>query len=330
MRVHAAPRAVYAAKLTGTLKKSEIYSLFGGSGSFIDTPENTFDCLIVDEAHRLNLQSGLYGNQGENQILEIISASRFSIYFVDDYQKIHIKDVGDKARLQLYAQKEGADIINLKLSSQFRCNGSDGYLAWLDNLLDIRETANHNLDTKDFDFRVFDDPVELRRTIEEKNKTNNKSRMVAGYCWDWITKKKDPDGYDVTIPEHGFQMKWNLTKDGSTWLIADNSINEIGCIHTCQGLELDYVGVIIGDDLRYENGIITDVLERSYMDSSVRGIKKMIKEDKESALHISDRIIKNTYRTLMTRGMKGCYVYCTDPSLRVHINTMLLDRLNNI
>lgn len=316
---NAAPRAVYAAKLTGTLKKTEFNNLFKGSGSFIDSQENEFDALIVDEAHRLNLQSGLYGNQGENQVLEIISASKFSVFFVDDHQQIHIKDVGEKRKIEKWAEIEGANVTSLKLESQFRCNGSDGYLAWLDNILGIHETANTTLDTNEFDFRVYDDPNELRREIEEKNNINNKARMVAGYCWDWRSKK-NPNLSDVVIPEHDFEMTWNLDKDGSLWLIAPNSINEIGCIHTCQGLELDYVGVIVGNDLRYENGqVITDVSARSKMDHSIRGIKKMMKESPEEAKKIADKIIKNTYRTLMTRGMRVCYVYFLDERLMEYV-----------
>lgn len=317
---NAAPRAVYTQKLTGTKKRTEISSLFGGSGAFIDVEENTFDVLIVDEAHRLNLKSGLYGNLGENQALELINASKMAVFFVDDNQQIHIKDIGSKESLKRWAENEGVSVVELELKSQFRCNGSDGFLAWLDNTLSIRETANAKLLKDDFDFRIFDNPSELFEVIKEKNKINNKSRMVAGYCWDWISKKKDPSAYDVVIPKYDFRMKWNLTKDGSTWIIAPESINEIGCIHTCQGLEVDYIGVVIGDDLRVENGeIVTDVLERSSMDMSVRGIKKMLKEDKEKALIMSERIIKNTYRTLMTRGMKGCYVYCTNKELAEYL-----------
>jgi DUF2075 family protein len=160
------------------------------------------------------------------------------------------------------------------------------------------ETANPILYKDEYDFQVFNNPSELRAVIEEKNAENNKSRMVAGYCWDWISKK-NVHAYDIEFSEFDFKMQWNLTKDGSSWLIAEDSINEIGCIHTCQGLELDYVGVIVGNDLRYENGeVITDVLQRSSMDRSVFGIKKMLKEDSLKAERIADQIIRNTYRTL--------------------------------
>jgi hypothetical protein len=131
---------------------------------------------------------------------------------------------------------------------------------------------------------------------------------------------------DIIIPQYNFGMKWNLLNDGSTWIIGENSINEIGCIHTCQGLELDYVGVIIGDDMRFDtskNKVVTDVLKRSAKDKSILGIKRQLKEDKNKALKIADNIIKNTYRTLMTRGMKGCYIYCCDKELSNHFSSLL-------
>lgn len=312
---NAAPRAVYSTKLRGTIKKRNIDNLFGGSGSFTDCEENLFDALIVDEAHRLNLKSGLFQNMGENQILEIISASRFSVFFIDNDQRIHIKDIGTSKEIETLAKAAGAHVSKLKLESQFRCNGSDGYLSWLDNTLSLRDTANIKLSPESFDFKIFDDPNELRKVIEQKNKVNNKSRMVAGYCWDWLSRT-NPDALDVVIPEFGFGMKWNLLSDGSNWIIAQDSINEIGCIHTCQGLELDYVGVIIGPDLRYENGeVVSDFKGRSTMDQSLKGIVGINRRDPEKASEIADRIIKNTYRTLMTRGMKGCYVYFCDKPL---------------
>lgn len=312
---NAAPRDVYTAKLSNSFKKSFISNLFVGSGSFINAPQNTYGALIVDEAHRLNMKSGLYSNLGENQIIEIIQASLFSVFFIDDRQRVHIKDIGSKAAIQKYAETCGAVVHTTKLTSQFRCNGSDSYLSWLDNTLQIRETANIRLSEEDYDFKIFSDPNELFKTIKEKNKINNKARVVAGYCWDW-NSKKNPNDYDIIIPEFRFQKRWNLNTDKNLWIIGNNSIEEIGCIHTCQGLELDYIGVIIGLDMRYENGrIITDVSQRSGNDQSVKGFKSLIKQNKGKALQDADDIIKNTYRTLLTRGMKGCYVYCCDKQL---------------
>ncbi len=327
---NSAPREVYSARLSGVKKKTEINNLFGGTGSFIDIESNTYDVLLVDEAHRLNLKSGLYQNLGDNQIIEIIDASKFSVFFVDDDQRIHIKDIGSCDYIESIAHQKGAVVKKLKLESQFRCNGSDGFLAWLDNTLQLRETANIRLTKDDFDFKVFKDINELKKTIFEKNIINNKSRLVAGYCWDWVSSNNDLLT-DINIPEFNFGMKWNLKKDGSTWIIGEDSINEIGCIHTCQGLELDYVGVIIGEDLRFENDtLITDVLKRSSNDRSIMGIKKLLMENRLKALSIADKIIKNTYRTLMTRGMKGCYVYCCDENVANYLQSRIEENVDLI
>ena len=277
----------------------------------------------MDEAHRLNMKSGLYSNLGGNQIVEIIQAARFSIFFVDDHQRVHIKDIGSKVAIQKFAESCGAIVHITKLNSQFRCNGSNGYLNWLDNTLQIKETANIRLIAKDYDFQIFSDPNQLFEAIKEKNKINNKARVVAGYCWDW-NSKKIPSDYDIILPEFHFKKRWNLNTDKNLWIIGDKSIEEIGCIHTCQGLELDYVGVIIGPDMRYENGqIITDVTQRSSNDQSVKGFKSLIAYNRSKALQDADEIIKNTYRTLLTRGMKGCYVYCCDKSLAKYLAAQL-------
>lgn len=318
---NAAPRSVYSSKLRGDYTQTYINHLFQGSGGFIDEERNELDCLVVDEAHRLNAKSGMFQNKGENQIKEIINAAKFSIFFIDENQKVTLKDIGSEEFIRKFAKEQNAGIYTFDLDSQFRCNGSDGYIAWLDRVLDIKDTANFDIDGFDYDFRVLDDPNEVKKLIEEKNKINNKSRMVAGYCWNWISEgKNNSEIHDIEIPEYNFGMSWNLG-NSTTWAIDPESVNEIGCIHTCQGLEFDYVGVIIGDDLRYENNhIVTDYTKRAKTDTSLNGIKKIAKEQgQEVANKIADNIIKNTYRTLMTRGMKGCYVYCTNKELAEYL-----------
>lgn len=319
---NSAPRAVYSAKLSGTFRRTHIDNLFTGSGCFIDTPEDSLGALIADEAHRLAEKSGLYANKGDNQIREIVKAAKFSVFFIDDYQKVHVRDIGSTSIIKKIAEENGAQVHVMKLESQFRCNGSDGYLSWIDNTLQISETANINLRPEDYDFRVFDDPNELFDTIVRKNAQNNKSRLVAGYCWKW--HKNDMSSPDIVIPEYGFAKKWNLASDGSLWILGKKSVNEIGCIHTCQGLELDYVGVILGPDIRYVDGkIITDVSCHPAADQAVKGLKKGIKDRDSKAIETADEIIKNTYRTLMTRGMKGCFVYCCDKALSNYLKAMM-------
>jgi uncharacterized protein len=313
---NAAPRAVYKARMKGSVRPSVVDNLFAGSGGFFETPRNTFDALIVDEGHRLNEKSGLYQNLGENQIGELIRSARCTVFFVDDDQIVTLSDIGHSTEIERWATREGAAVTRLELSSQFRCNGSDGYLAWLDDALGLRETANSGLSSRDYDFRVFDSPVELHEAIRVLNADSNRARLVAGYCWDWDSKK-NPAAFDIVIPGHGFRRRWNLGSDGSLWIMAPNSVEEVGCIHTCQGLEVDAIGVIIGPDLVARDGQLMAVpVARSRQDKSIRGWKTMMRNDPEGTTSRLDRIIRNTYRTLMTRGMRSCFVYCTDEETR--------------
>ena len=315
---NSAPRTVYARKLKGHRTKSSIDNMFKGSGAYVDAPEDAVGVILADEAHRLNEKSGLYGNQGVNQIHEIIRAARLSVFFIDESQRVTVKDIGSVGEIRRWAAANGAEVYEEELSSQFRCNGSDGYLAWLDDVLEIRETANYDIETIDYEFVTFDTPQEMRSKVIERNEGSNKSRILAGYCWNWPKAgRADTNTHEIKIGD--FEISWNLD-GGEAFAISPTSINEAGCIHTTQGLEFEYVGVIIGDDLRYENGhLVTDYTKRAGTDQSIRGLKKMEEEDPERARNLSDEIIKNTYRTLMTRGMKGCYVYATDPGLREYL-----------
>lgn len=324
---NAAPRKVYESKLVGTVKRSHFSNFFSGSGAFIDTEPNTYDALIVDEAHRLNEKSGLYGNLGENQINELIESAKCSIFFIDEDQRVTLNDIGNKQAIRAFAKAKGATVEEYILSSQFRCSGSDGYLAWLDDVLGIHATANPLLDTSEYEFKVFDSPQAMHAAIEQKNH-GNKARVVAGYCWSWLSKK-DSKAADIVIG-NDYARQWNLDQDGSLWIIAENSIEQVGCIHTCQGLEVDYIGVIIGPDLVVRDGqVVTSPHERDKHDKSIRGWKKLMKEQPALAQQETDLIIKNTYRTLMTRGMKGCYLYCTDQETAQYFESRLAGYSND-
>ena len=320
---NAAPRAVFEAKLTKIFSKADIRSLFSGSGSFTETSAESFDTLIVDEAHRLKMKSGIFRNLGENQVKEIIKSAHTSVFFIDEAQKVTWADVGEISMIEEQAMLAGALVERLELTSQFRCGGSDDYMSWLDETLGIRAETAHYFSKDKFDFQIFDSPVELHMTIREKNKLNNKSRVVAGYCWDWISKD-NPKLSDITIDKFGYKATWNLTSDGSEWIISPKSVDEVGCIHTCQGLEVDYIGVIIGRDLIAIDGLLkTDPSARAKTDKSLAGYKKELKEDPISAQTKADEIIRNTYRTLMSRGMKGCYIYFVDPATAEHFKKLL-------
>lgn len=319
---NSAPRNVYAKKLVGH-KKSSINNMFKGAGSYIDAEKNIVDTIICDEGHRLTAKTQLGPKiAGENQIKEIINAGLCSVFFIDESQRVTLNDIGTVAEIRKWADELESDVTELELLSQFRCNGSDGYLAWLDDVLEIRETANFDIKDIDYDIRIVDSPTEVRDLIIETNRAHNHSRILAGYCWEWIKSgKNDSSVHDIKIDD--FEMSWNLGNT-TTFAIDEDSVNEVGCIHTSQGLEFDYAGVIIGDDMRFENGhIVTDFTKRAKTDQSLKGIKKLYKENPQYALKEADEIIKNTYRTLMTRGMKGCYVYCTDSNLAHYLRERL-------
>ena len=175
---NAAPRDVYTALLTGSFRKSHINNLFKGSGAYTDSAANVFDALIVDEAHRLNEKSGMFQNMGENQIKEIINAAKFSVFFIDEDQRVTFKDIGETDSIKAWARRIGATVHKLELQSQFRCNGSDGYLAWVDNALEIRETANETLEGINFDFEFL-----IRRMNFAKQSSRRTVSTIRPASW---------------------------------------------------------------------------------------------------------------------------------------------------
>jgi hypothetical protein len=309
---NAAPRAVIQSKLKNLMPNNVIDELFSGSGSYVASKENEFDLLLVDEAHRLKLRTQ-YAKGGSNQIREVMKSSKTTVFFIDEAQKVTWRDIGEISAIEEIASEMNAHVERLELTSQFRCAGSDDYMAWLDDTLGVRVDEEHYFSLEKFDFRILDTPNELHALIKEKNRENNKSRLVAGYCWEWISDRQ-PKAFDISMPEFGFKARWNLKTHGSAWIINPKSVEEIGCIHTCQGLEVDYIGVIVGPDLKVrEDRLETNPIARAKSDRSLFGFKKELKNDPVGANIKADELIRNTYRTLMSRGMRGCYVYFTDP-----------------
>ena len=321
---NSAPRKVYFDILKGNnFKMGYAKSLFKYSGSYMDVVPDTFDCLLVDEAHRLSAktQMGPY-TKGDNQIKEIISAAKTSVFFIDENQKVTSQDIGSVAEIKKWAAKLGAEVIHsndTNLVSQFRCNGSNSYLEWVDAVLGFSADAHIPIEVEDYDLRIFDDIIEMRETLRAKNTIRNKARMVAGYCWDWVTKSNpDVKQYDIVIGD--FKAKWNFDST-DTWAIDADSFDQVGCIHTSQGLEFDYVGVIVGEDIATDGNAITAHPEnRASSDYSLKGLK--------GRNDLADLLIRNTYKTLMTRGMKGCYIYCHNAQLRSYLRNKIAQKSN--
>jgi DUF2075 family protein len=309
---NAAPRGVYQAKLKGKFKRAEIGSLFVGSDAFFQVEPDSYDVLLVDEAHRLVEKSGLYKNLGENQVSEVMKSARITVFFVDEGQLVTWRDIGTLDEIRQNADLQGVPVEEYQLEAQFRCAGSEEYLKWVNAVLGEGRSDAIDLSSIMYEIAVVDSPSELRDLIFERNRSGNRSRLLAGYCWKWVSKR-EPQRFDIEIPETDFAMRWNLERDGSVWMIAPNSVHEVGCIHTSQGLEGDYMGVIIGPDLKADGGkLMGDPKERASSDQSLRGFKQASLLDEIGALDHADRLIRNTYRTLLTRGSKGTFIYCTD------------------
>ena len=315
---NSAPREAFLKLLTqgSAMRLAEIKQLFRSPFNLHKCNTNAYDCLIVDEAHRL-VKRMFQDWGGENQVKECIKASLLSIFLLDEDQAVTTKDIGSIDEVRYWCNELGSRLIisdETKLVSQFRCNGSDAYIQFIDEILQRNEESIAvDLSELNFDFKVFDNPNEMREALRIKNQENNKSRMVAGYCYDWNVKNRRGD-WDIML-EDNFKAKWNLEND-KVWAINPNSFEEVGCIHTAQGLEFDYVGVFIGRDLTY------NPIKRK-VETNQNAISK---DDKSSGIRSASsgkahQLIINTYKTLLTRGQKGCYVYCEDEELRKYIRT---------
>lgn len=304
--------------------------LFSSLSQFIPAnfDENEFDVLMIDEAHRIgptpNSQYTLPEKRTSlSQIDSIVRCSKVCVFFIDDKQAIRSQDVGSTKMIEESAAKYCAEMDKVKLVSQFRCNGSDNYLDWIDTLLYNKE-INHSFDKSEFDFQVIDSPEELYKKIVEKNSIpGHTARLTAGFCWPW-SSEADEDGNlvkDVRIGD--FAMPWE-TKDTINpiprgyvkwyeWAYKPEGIKQVGCIYTAQGFEFDYIGVIIGKDMVFNP--MTQLIETDYAATKDPTLRR-------GRVHY-DEYVRNIYRVLMSRGMKGCYIYCCDPYLSDFIKSKL-------
>ena len=309
-----APRATYKKELLRLAKDVEsLNPLFMGASAFAEKASNEFPVLIVDEAHRLTTRSSQY-TPGKNQVMEIINAALVSVFLIDEHQNVSLADLGTVDEIKKWAKEMDATVEDgLSLKTQFRCSGSDHYLKWLDHVLMIPTQAPKPAGDLGYKVSVVDSIEELLETIKDRRSRGRSARMVAGYCWDWNTKdKKDRTETDFNL--EGQSLRWNSTTD--TWANDNNLEDEIGSIHSVQGMEFQVAGVIIGNDLLYRNGkVITDPEARSDKNGTMRGYKN----DPVRA----DSVIRNTYYTLMSRGQEECVIYCVDRKLADYLRDQI-------
>jgi len=323
-----APNASFKEALISSLSGSRKYTkkrlnaIFSGSGKYYNALDDEFDMLIVDEAHRLK-GKGTYMYKGESQVEDMIRSSKCNVFFIDDFQRIRPNDEGTVEKIIEVADKYGSEVVKVDLVAQFRCAGAEGFLNWVEHTLGISDTANFDgWDQETFEFKIVDTPNDLKKFIDEKIDLGFKARLLAGYAWNWTSEKEgnsNAEIHDIVMDEYNFSMPWNSRNNSYSWAVDPDKAGQIGCIHTSQGLEFDYVGVIIGNDLKYDP--VSMQVFASYDDYKDSAGKKGLKN---KPMELTS-YIKNIYRVLLSRGMKGCYVFCQDKNLREYLQSRLLN-----
>ena len=315
-----APRLLYSKKLIGNdYSKKDVNGLFKHPLALRDSSFNEYDCALFDEAHRMYVWKGGTGLKKEVNLIErCITGSRVSVFFIDEDQAVTVNDHASIPLIKKLADKCGSRVIDgPKLETQFRVLGGSNYLHFIRYFLGYDEEPS-TIELDNYDLQVFDSASKMKKAIIEMDSKYHDSRIVAGYTYEWVTKDDFDKGYDIVLDNGEFRAKWNMKANDRSWL-AEGSIDEVGSIHTCQGLDMQYCGVIIGKDLRYEDGhIIYDPNAEAKSDrtSGIRTCK-----DYELAC----RLIRNTYNVLLSRGMRGTFVYCEDENLRNHLIKMVND-----
>ncbi len=291
---------------------------FGYFNAYTTADPGVIDVLICDEAHRVretsvNRFTPKAERSGRAQIEELLAAAKTTVFFIDDMQVVRPGEVGSSELVRAATAVLGIPLVELELQAQFRCNGSDSYIQWVENTLGLRRSPYVLWDPTDaFDFDVIDSPHELEALIRSKQQEGSTARLAAGFCWPWSSPR--PDG--TLVPDvqlRDWAMPWNAKPDAGRlaagipksnfWASDPKGVDQVGCIYTAQGFEYDYAGVIWGRDLVYRarEGWVAqpEVSKDSVVSRSARGGDFLA-------------LVKHTYRVLLTRGLRGCYVYFED------------------
>lgn len=348
--VNAAIRTLYGNELVkDDYKRNYLRTLFKYPTCLKDAAANEFDCGIFDESHRLfDFKGGVGMLKGTHLLERAINACRVSVFFVDGDQTVTSIDYGTESNIKMVAKKMHVKVIegnDLELTTQFRCIGGYEYLAFIRNFLGY-ENKRNIFDIDKYDFQVKDSAKEVMDLIKQKDlefqeqyckdagklfndmTISGRCRVVAGYTHYWNSKGQDRKGdkYDFDLDNHTFLAKWNLKckKNGPnySWLDDPLSVEEIGCIHTAQGLDFNYCGVIIGKDLRYDK-----VNKKLIFDKTMNAKSDRASQIRNCDDETAERLIRNTYNVLLSRGMKGTFVYCEDPDLQEYLkNNFILKK----
>lgn len=302
------------------LDKKMIFSPADVVKDYIRTGKK-FDLLLVDEAHRLKYRSkghlsnyaifdkcnrelGLDKYEG-TELDWIMMCSYNQILFRDELQTVRPSDMDGETFYGLLMHKYDTAVVTSELNTQWRCEGGNDYIAYLRNILSCKQQEPKIIEN--YDFKLYEDCAQMVKDIKAKNEELDLCRVVAGYAWPW--KRSEPEHFTIDI--QGNWYRWNMTYNN--WINSKTSIDEIGCIHTVQGYDLNYVGVIIGEDIKYDPVKKTIIADKdNYYDQQG---KSGVANDPEAL----KEYLCNIYLTLMTRGIKGCYVYVCNDELREYM-----------
>lgn len=292
--------------------------------SFLGEEPNSIDVLICDEAHRIrefshNRFTAAANRTNQPQVDELIDVARVSVFFIDDLQVVRPGEIGSSEMIRQAAERAGATVKEYQLEAQFRCGGSESFIGWVENTLGLRRTADVLWDgDEEFDFDVVGSVEELWAIVQSKNTAGSTARLVAGFCWPW--SKPNADGTlvdDVVLGS--FSMPWNAKPDAGRlaegipksdfWASDPGGIDQIGCVYTAQGFEFDYAGVIVGRDLVYRFG-------QGWIGQPEHSHDSIVRRAANSDDADFTELVKQTYRVLLTRGLKGCFVFFEDEETR--------------
>jgi len=297
--------------------------LFTYTNNYAAAESDSVDVLVTDEAHRIrdvssNRFTPASKKSGLKQLEELMCAARVTVFLIDDHQVVRPGEIGSVAYIREYAAKYGSAVQEYQLEAQFRCGGSDNFLQWVNQILAIEEGPPFHWQAQpEFDLKIFSTPDAVDHAIKAKVEEGATGRTVAGFCWPWSEPSKDGTLLDdIVIGD--YKRPWNAKPDcgrlakgipkASLWAYHPNGINQVGCVYTAQGFEFDYVGVIFGEDLCFDAG------QGRWVGDKSKSHDTTVKRSKEDFI----RLVKNTYRVLLSRGLKGCYVCFVDPDTETY------------
>ncbi|WP_323095738.1 DUF2075 domain-containing protein [Intrasporangium sp. YIM S08009] len=299
-----------------------VAKLFTYFNSFMTAEPNDLDCLILDEAHRIRETSvNRYTrkelrNSGRPQIHELLSAARVPVFLLDEHQVVRPGEMGTVEDIEAHAAALGIRVEHINLNDQFRCGGSEAYVDWVQRLLGLKPGGPIPWRGDDgFEVSVVDTPEELEHFLTARSEDGYSARMAAGYCWPW----SDPRSDGSLVPDvqiEGWARPWNLRGERSVggappaalWASDPAGFGQVGCVYTAQGFEYDHAGVIIGPDFVWRDGRWLTMREVN-RDPDFRNRTKVSEAD-------FDRLVRNVYKVLLTRGMQSVSIYSTDAQTR--------------